>query len=62
MRDGIFSSDSSAKLQHLFTQFLIIISGMLLRREIFDRVSVKFEGVLNTFPLLPLPLNFPLSV
>lgn len=62
MRDGIFASDSSAKLQHLFRQFLIIISGMLLRREISVRVSVKFEGVLSTFPLLSLPLNFPLSV
>lgn len=49
-------------LQLLFRQFLIIISGMLLRREISVRVSVKFEGVLNTFPLLSVPLNFSLSV
>lgn len=60
MRDGIFASDSSAKL-HLFRQFLIIISGMLLRK-ISVRVSVTFEGVLNTFPLLSVPPNFSLSV
>ena len=62
MRDGIFASDSSAKLQHLFRQFLIIISGMLLRKEISVRVSVKFEGVLNTFLLLSVPPNFSLSL
>lgn len=61
MRDGIFASDSSAKL-HLFRQFLIIISGMLLRKEISVRVSVTFEGVLNTFPLFSVPPNFSLSV
>lgn len=58
MRDEIFASDSSSIVQAVSDY---LYQGCC-KRVISVRVSVKFEGVLNTFPLLSVPLNFSLSV